>query len=153
MNQLIRCTHCDEIFLKTPYDQWPEYEPSSSLSPDPSRSVERDDFKAFLGNHQGHPLEELKIIEESFVSEKAYAEPVKISYFKATNGKEHFVIKKFRDQISEPLRYQLIHGDYFLKCVGIGIQTEAIKAEIAYLQSHYRVVKKFDSWTVYKIKK
>lgn len=130
MNQLIRCTHCDEIFLKTPFDQWPEYEPSFSHSPGSFRSIERDDFKIFLRNHQGHQLENLKIIEDSFVSEKAYAEPVKTSYFKATNGKELFVIKKFREQISEPLQYQLIHGDYSLKCIGIRIQAEAIRKEL-----------------------
>ena len=130
MNQLIRCTQCDAIFLRTPFDQWPEYELSSSLSPDSFRRMERDDFKVFLGNHRGHRLEELKIIEDSFVSEKAYAEPVKISYFKATNGKEHFVVKKSRDQIGEPLKYQLIHGDLSLRCTGIGIQAEAIRKEL-----------------------
>ena len=26
MNQLIRCKKCDEIFMKTPFDQYPEYE-------------------------------------------------------------------------------------------------------------------------------
>jgi hypothetical protein len=48
--------------------------------------------------HHGHRLENLKIIEDSFVSEKAYSEPIKTSFFKATNGKEKFVVKKFRER-------------------------------------------------------
>jgi len=126
MNELIRCINCDEIFLKTPFDQWPEYESYSDGSLESFRTIERDDFQDFLKNHHGHRLEDLKILEDSFVSEKDYFEPVKTSYFKATNGKERFVIRKFREKIEKPLQYQLIHGDYSLKCTNIDIQSKEI---------------------------
>ena len=130
MNQLIRCKNCDEIFMKTPFDQYPEYEFEPDRSPENFRSIERDDFQDFLIHHHGHPLENLKIIEDSFVSEKAYSEPIKTSFFKATNGKEKFVIKKFRETIDEPLKYQVIPGDYSLKCTAIEIQWEEISKQI-----------------------
>jgi hypothetical protein len=75
-------------------------------------------------------LEDLKVVEDSYVSEKPYFEPVKVSYFKATNGRESFVIKKFRESIEEPLRYQLIIGDYSLRCVGIDIQSKEIAKQL-----------------------
>jgi hypothetical protein len=124
--QLIHCIHCHAIFLKTPFDRWPAYESYPSHLPDNFRSIQRDDFKDFLRHHHGHRLENLKIIEDSFVSEKSYFEPVKVSYFRATNGKENFVIKKFRESIDEPLKYELIAGDYSLRCMGIEIQCEEI---------------------------
>jgi hypothetical protein len=130
MDRLIRCINCDEIFLKTAFDQWPEYEFYSKCSPDSFRTIEKDDFQDFLKNHCGHRLEDLTIIEDSFVSEKTYFEPVKISYFKATNGKERFVIKKFREKIDEPLKYQLIFGDYSLKCIAIEIQSQEIAKQL-----------------------
>ena len=130
MNQLVRCINCDQFFLKTPFDQWPEYDSFSNCSPESFRSIEKDDFQGFLENHRGHQLEDLQIIEDSFVSEKAYSEPVKISYFKATNGKKNFVIKKFREKIDEPLKYQLIGGDYFLKCVDVEIQCKEIARQL-----------------------
>jgi hypothetical protein len=130
MNQLVRCINCDEIFLKTPFDLWPEYDSISNRSPESFRSIEKDDFQEFLRNHRGHRLEDMQIIKDSFVSEKAYSEPIKISYFKATNGKESFVIKKFREKIDQPLTYQLIAGDYFLKCVGIEIQNKEITKQL-----------------------
>jgi hypothetical protein len=130
MNRLIRCINCDEVFLKTPFDQWPEYEFSSDCSPEFSRSIERDDFQDFLKNHCGHRLEDLNIIEDSFVSQKAYIEPIKISYCKATNGREKFVIKKSRERIDEPLKYQLIPGDYSLKCIAIEIQSKEIAKQL-----------------------
>jgi len=130
MNQLIRCKNCDEIVMKTPFDHCPVYifDPERSL--ENSRSIETDDYQDFLTHHQGHQLEDLKIIEDSFVSEKAYSEPVKVSFFKATNGKEKFVIKKFREKIDEPLRYLLIPGDYSLKCTAIEIQSEEISKQL-----------------------
>ena len=130
MNQLIRCKNCDEIFMKTPFDHCPVYifDPERSL--ENSRSIETDDYQDFLTHHQGHQLEDLKIIEDSFVSEKAYYEPVKASFFKATNGKEKFVIKKFREKIDEPLKYLLVPGDYSLKCTAIEIQAEEISKQL-----------------------
>jgi len=130
MNQIIRCINCDEIYLKTPFDQWPEYETHPSPSPDNFRIHERDDFQDFLNHHRGHRLEDLKILEDSFISEKPYSEPIKASYFKATNGKERFVIKKFRKGIDEPLKYQLIARDYSLKCTAIEIQSKEIKKQL-----------------------
>ncbi|NWF91993.1 MAG: hypothetical protein HXY46_03685 [Syntrophaceae bacterium] len=130
MNQLIRCVNCDAIFLKTPFDQYPEYDPDSTHSPESFRTIEKDDLQDFLKNHRGHRMEELKVLEDSFVSERDYIEPVKTSYFKATNGTEKFVIKKFREKIEEPLRYQLIHGDYCLKCIGIEIRSEEIAKQL-----------------------
>lgn len=130
MNQLIRCKNCDEIFMKTPFDQYPEYEFDSNRPFEGFRSIEADDYQDFLIHHQGHQLENLEIIEDSFVSQKAYSEPVKTSFFKATNGKEKFVIKKFREKIDEPLKYLLIPGDYSLKCAAIEIQSEEISKQL-----------------------
>jgi len=130
MNQLIHCVNCEEIFMRTPFDQCPEYEFDSARPFESIRSIERDDFQDFLIHHHGHQLENLKIIEDSFVSERDYLEPVKISYFKATNGKETFVVKKFRERIDEPLKYELIDGDYSLKCIRVEIQTEEIVKQL-----------------------
>jgi len=130
MVQLIHCIDCHAIYLKTPFDQLPEYESYPLHLSDNFPSIERDDFQEFLRNHRGHRLEDLRIIEDSFISEKPYCEPVKVSYFKATNGKESFVIKKFRERIDEPLKYQLILGDYSLTCTGIQIQSEEIAKQL-----------------------
>jgi hypothetical protein len=127
---LIRCINCDKIFFKSLFDQWPEYEVASEVSREPLRIVEKDDFQDFLRNHTGHRMEGLTILEDSYVSEKPYAEPMKASYFKATNGKETFVIKKFREKISDPVSYELICGDYSLKCVALEVQSKEIEKQL-----------------------
>jgi hypothetical protein len=40
------------------------------------------------------------------------------------------VIKKFRKKIDQPLTYQLIPGDYSLKCVAVEIQSEEISKQL-----------------------
>jgi len=116
--------------MKSPFDRYPEYEFGPGHAPENFQSIKRDDFQDFLSHHHGHQLEQLRIIEDSYVSEKAYSEPVKTSFLKATNGREKFVIKKFRERIDEPLKYQLIPGDYSLKCVGVEIQSEEISRQL-----------------------
>jgi hypothetical protein len=59
-----------------------------------------------------------------------YREPVKASYWKATNGKERFVIKGSRQSIREPLKYQLIRGDYQVTCVSLEIQSREIRRQL-----------------------
>jgi len=116
--------------MKTPFDQWPAYESALDRSPNHFRTVEKDDFQEFTRSHRGHRLEDLQILEDSYVSEKPYAEPINVCYFKATNGRERFVIKKYRENIEEPLRYQVIPGDYSLKCSSIEIQSKAIRKQL-----------------------
>ncbi len=130
MNQLIHCISCDQIFVRTPFDQWPEYQLDQNHPTRSIQIIEKDDFKLFLESHSGHQLEDLKILEDSYISEKPYYEPTKISYFKATNGKERFVIKKFREKIDDPLSYQLISGDYSLECMSIEMDHKAITKQI-----------------------
>ncbi len=131
MNQFIRCLTCNEIFLRTPYDQWPEIEYPVAVSMDAPHFIEKDDYQDFLKHHQNHPLEHLEVLQDSFVSEQPYIEPMKVSYFKATNGKEIFVIKKFRKKIDDPLTYECIPGDFSLKLLRLEIQPEAIIKQLA----------------------
>jgi len=117
--------------MKTPFDQFPEYEYDPARPSEPIQTIEKDDFQDFLIVHQGHQSEYLEIMEDSFVSEKDYLEPVKTSYFKATNTKkEKFVVKRFREDIREKLRYKIIPGDYFLECSGVEIQPKEITQQL-----------------------
>jgi hypothetical protein len=128
--ELIRCTRCNSLFLKTPFDREPEYDLPSSFQADAIRSLDRDDFNDFMKAHEGHRLEELSIHEDSSISDKDYIEPVKVSYFRATNGKEKFVVKKFREKIGEPLRYEVMAADYSLKCVSLAVEAKAIEKQL-----------------------
>jgi len=130
MGQLIRCVKCDVVFHKTQHDQIPEYVGDPAHERKRVRVLERDDYRDFLKNHHGHRLEDLTIVEDSWVGEREYCEPVNVSYFNATNGKEKFLIKRHRERVDDPLRYVLIRGDYSLTCLSLEIQSAEIAQEL-----------------------
>jgi hypothetical protein len=167
MNRFVRCIDCGEGFMKTPFDQCPEYECDPNHPSEPFQVLKRDDFQEFLITHHGHRLEDVEIIENSFVSEKNYLEPVKTSYFKATNNKkEKFVIKRVREKIGEKVRYEIIPGDYFLECAGVKVQSEEITKQLememmthpfseikisAFLKLYKRIVRGIDTKNLERI--
>jgi len=131
MNRFLRCIDCGEGFMKTPYDQSPEYERDPRHPSEPLKVLKKDDFQDFLKTHKGHRLEELEIIEDSFASDKDHFEPVKTSYLKATNNKkERLIIKRVRGRIEEKAKYQVIPGDYSLECTGVEVQFDEIAKQL-----------------------
>jgi hypothetical protein len=130
MSQLVRCVECDAVFLKTPHDQSPEYIGDGANAAGRVRPLERDDYGNFLRTHRGHRLEDLTVIEDSWIGEREYGEPIHVSYFRATNGREKFLIKRHRERIEDPLHYELIHGDYSLNCLRVEIQSGEITREL-----------------------
>ena len=117
--------------METPFDRYQQYEYDASHPSEPVKIIKRDDLQEFLNTHRGHQLEYLKIIENSFASEKDFIEPVKTSYFMAINNKKQkFVIKQFRERIDERLKYQVFRGDYILELAEIDIQPQEITKQL-----------------------
>ena len=108
MSRLIHCIDCRTIYALTPFDNTPEYR-GSGFGSEVVR-IERNDRAYFDSRHSNHQLEELAIIDPSLYSEGSYYDPCRVTYLTATNGKETFLIKKWRGHIDEALRYDLVDG-------------------------------------------
>jgi hypothetical protein len=124
--QLVWCVQCNALALFSSLDQAPEYEKQNGEW----QVLEKDDQAAFMSAHRGHHLEELHAIEDSFMSDGNYIEPIKTSYFEATNGKQRFVVKKVRKRIHDPQRYELIPGKLGLTLRKPSIDTLAIQRQL-----------------------
>lgn len=124
--RLIRCTRCNALALFSPLDRTPEYHRKQ----DTWDVVERDDSAPFMEAHGKHQLEELHVIEGSFIRRENYSEPVGISYFEATNGKQRFVIKKCRESVCDPQRYELLAGKLHIKPTQLRIDDLAVRREL-----------------------
>ena len=85
MGTLIRCTECNAIMNMTEGDFSPHY----AWNGGEIKEIAMDDSKAFLQKHKGHRTEQLSPLS-SPISDKPYSEPLKTSYFEATNGTERF---------------------------------------------------------------
>ena len=123
----IRCIECNKVAHVTDYDCTPQYQCDEKLEEVIEKPM--DDMRNFMVQHGHHKIEELSRINDSFMSESAYVEPLKVSYFEATNGKERFVIKKWRDNINDPLRYELIRG-YIKTTTHLELQLDEIRKQL-----------------------
>lgn len=122
---LIRCIDCNTIINMTEWDHCPQY----TWHNGEIEEQEGNERELFLQKHKGHKTEQLIPLTPS-VSDKPYTEPLKTSYFMATNGKRRFLIKRWRTKINAPLTYEIIDGSIALINGKVRVQTEAIKKQI-----------------------
>jgi len=125
MKTLIRCIDCNAVINMaeqdfTPYYTWHEGE---------LEEHEANDREVFDQAHKGHRTEYLTSLTTP-LSNKPYREPVKTSYFEATNGTKNFLIKRWRASINEPVTYEIIDGRLEVIQEPARAQTEAIKKQL-----------------------
>jgi hypothetical protein len=125
MGTLIRCTKCNAIMHMTEGDFSPHY----AWNGGEINEIETDDRKAFLEKHKDHKTEHLTPLTPP-ISDKPYREPLKTSYFEATNGTERFLIKRWRSKIDDPFAYEIIEGRIELTNGSLRVQAAAIKKQI-----------------------
>jgi len=137
MNKIIRCIDCNALYVSTPFDQIPEYVRDEVIvdiqkeHPSEYREVGKNDYGAFCQKHSGHVLENLTIIENSFYSEGPYFDPHRILYFETTNGKETFLIKRWRTSVLEPVRYEVVPAKLEVTTT-VEIQRQDLKKQLVH---------------------
>lgn len=122
---LIRCIDCNKIINMTEWDHCPHY----TWHNGEIEEQEGKEREIFLEKHKEHKTEQLIPLTPP-LSEKPYSDPLKSSYFMATNGKRRFLIKRWRAKINDPLTYEIIDGSIVLTNGKVRVQTEAIKKQM-----------------------
>jgi hypothetical protein len=125
MGTLIRCIKCNAIMHMTEGDGSPHY----AWNDGEINEITTDDRKTFLQKHKDHPTEYLTPLTPP-ISDKPYNEPLKTSYFEATNGTERFLIKRWRTKIEDPFAYEIIEGSIKLTNGTLRIQASAITKQL-----------------------
>lgn len=126
---IMHCLECNKILRKTDYDNAPVYIFDKNL--DDFIAAPKDDFVDFAREHKGHHLKELSILGNSSISRISSADKRGTGYFKATDGKKVFLIKKWRNNINEPLHYKIMEDSRLkIKNVKVTAQTDLIKIQL-----------------------
>jgi hypothetical protein len=120
IGKLIRCVKCNDLINMTEWDFLPEYIWNSGSI----KEIEGNDRDTFLHRHKGHEMQELTPVSP-LLSDMPYTEPVKTCYFEATNGKERFLIKRWRNKIDNPFAYKIINGRIEITNEKVHVQTDA----------------------------
>lgn len=127
-NILLRCATCNELFCPTSYDKHPSYKYNNS---DGSfREIENNDLDSFNMEHKNHVINELKIIKDSFCSNYAYWKVIREDYLKAEDDFKTYTIKRWRNAIDEPLKYEIINCDIIYGKPKLEIQFLDIKRQM-----------------------
>jgi len=126
---IMHCLECNKILKKTDHDNAPIFVFDKNI--DDFVTVPKDDFEDFSREHKGHHLRELSILEDSSVSKMSYRDKCGTGYFKATDGKKVFLIKKWRNNINEPLHYKIMEDSRLkIKNVKVSSQNDLIRIQL-----------------------
>jgi len=93
--------------------------------------------KDFFRCHAEHPIEELLVDPDTYVSDKPCYEPKKVSYFEASNGQQRFLVRRAKDGLDRPAFYQLIPGKLQVSTVSLKIQEEALRKQMSALNGSF----------------
>ncbi|HJY85085.1 MAG TPA: hypothetical protein VKK81_28885 [Candidatus Binatia bacterium] len=103
---LLYCRPCLEVQLMSPYDSAPLYREQGDdfeEEPDQGRNI-------FLQRHSGHSLTTLKKKKDKFSADRPVWDPFRTAYEEVTDGRETFLLKSWRTDISAPRQYTLLRG-------------------------------------------
>jgi hypothetical protein len=129
IEKLMRCTKCDQVI---PHPGSFGYFEKSSLLPGVEWSAaDLESQREFFRRHGSHPLEELRVDPDTYISDKPSHEPVKVSYFEASNGQQSFLIRRTKPALDRPVFYELIPGKLKVSNVSFNIQEEALRKQMA----------------------
>ncbi len=128
IRKLIRCTACNQVI--------PNYEGYELARDESLPGVEWSNMdliraKDFLRTHLGHPLEELSVEVGSWISEKPSYEPMRVTYFYASNDEQEFLIQRTKTALDQPVSYEIIPGRLQIVNVSLNIQEDDLRKQIA----------------------
>jgi len=127
IKNLIRCTDCNQVILNYAGHALTR---AASLPGVDWSSADLAGAKAFLRTHYGHPLEELVVEEDSWVSEKPAYEPLRVTYFLASNRERRFLIRRTKAALDQPASYEIIPGKLKISNVSLRIQEDDLRRQI-----------------------
>jgi len=124
MKTILACTKCKEAFYPTIYDSYPVYD----LNGESKSFIEKDnDDKAqFLDLHKDHRITQLQVVDDSFCSQYSYCDIVREDYFISTT----YTLSRWRKNINEPLRYQIIDAHIEFGKPVIQVQSDELKRQM-----------------------
>jgi len=131
VEKLLRCIQCNQVIPL--YGEFIDAGANAHL---PGVVWGDDDLKIkedFFHIHNGHPLEELTVDFDTYISDKPTFELIKVSYFEATNGRERFLIKRSRERFDQSAHYEIIPGKLKISNVACEILEEELRGQISNL--------------------
>ena len=126
--KLLRCTDCNRLLLLGPHNRAPSYQfRGDDLEP---IELHCDDEAAFREEHQDHSTDTLTVVAGSYVSNGVWGDPMRESFFEATDGHTVFVVRRGRTQLDRPVVYEVLPGVLDVRTVAIEVQKNDLERQL-----------------------
>lgn len=126
--KLLRCIDCNRLLLLGPHNRAPSYRfRGADLEP---IELHCDDEAAFRKEHQEHATDTLTVVAGSYVSNGVWGDPMRESFFEATNGEEIFVVRRWRTHLDRPVIYEVLPGVLDVRTVAIEVQKSDLERQL-----------------------
>ena len=83
-----------------------------------------------MTRHAGHRLDPLEATGQSFFPDGMSSDPMATGYIEATDGKETVLLRRVRQSIHEPMRYELVPGRLVHRGATLDIQENTLRKEM-----------------------
>lgn len=124
--KFILCRNCGSVHHVTVFDRAPKY----SVRDGESNPSPANDWREFMNNHAGHRLEAVKALGELYTSGTSTADPMAAGYLEVTNGYQNFLLRRYRQSIDEPVRFEAVEARLGEPMVSLEIQEREIRKEL-----------------------
>jgi len=125
---LLRCHDCNRLLLLGSHNRAPAWRMrAGDVEP---IEIPRDDEEEFRRTHARHRLGKLAVVDGSFVSEGAWSDPMRVTYFEATDGNETVVVRRHRTHLDRPVIYEVVPGRLEVRPVALEVQARDIGRQI-----------------------
>ncbi len=125
IQKLIRCIECNEVI-----PDMEDYEESAFLPGVEWSSEAQMRQNRFFHSHKEHRREELRVIPETHVYSRQTVGGLGTSFFKASNGKRKFLIRRTKSGFDQAARYEILSGGMRLRNESLKIQEEDLRRQI-----------------------
>jgi hypothetical protein len=122
----IWCRNCGAIHHVTSFDRSPLF----ILTAGELQETLADDWRDFMAQHAGHRLEPLSATGNDYFPDGSAIDPMSVAYIEASNGNETLLLCRSRRSIEEPVRYEIVKGQWVETGLSLEVQESEIRKEM-----------------------
>lgn len=122
----ILCRKCGAVHHVTAFDKAPAH----AFAMGEAHEIPADDWRAFMDQHAGHGVETLKAVGEQYFPGGSSSDPMAVAYLKVANGHRKYLLRRSRQSIDEPLRFERVEASLGETMMALEIQERELRKEL-----------------------
>jgi len=136
-NNLVVCFNCKEVQRITEYDTCPEYVVNGETLE--YEIIDKNDREGFFERHLNHKTGCITELEGEIISRGYFSDPSCESYLKATDGTRTYIVRAWRENAADKMKYELVEENILVRLEHIGFDSKEFLDSIGCLLKKERL--------------